>query len=106
VINLISPSFLSTLSRDTKKKKQIPIFANAKTCPYASLVAATREREPYFLSKNSNQDYIIMPHTQYPIAFSGMTRNHLQFQDYFFYLQDVVDWLERHGTCYKYKYLP
>jgi len=89
------------MSRDTKKKKQIPIFIDAKTCPYASLIAAKREKTIFFCQKeNFNLNCIIMLQTQNTLLWK---RNHLQFKGYFFYLQDVVDWLERHlGTCYKY----
>jgi len=39
------------MSRDTKKKKQIPIFIDAKTCPYASLITAKREKKIFLVKK-------------------------------------------------------
>jgi len=52
------------MSRDTKKKKQIPIFIDAKTCPYASLIAAKREKKIFLVKKNFNLNCNFMLQTQ------------------------------------------
>jgi len=96
--------FISFYSEPWYKEEETdPDFCQCQNLPVCFFSGCHKRKRTIFLFQKLQSG--LHYHASYPIAFSGMTRNHLQFQDYFFYLQDVVDWLERHGTCYKYKCL-